>query len=119
MFSFDPDPRTRHTIWTCVLGGYFSRLPPYAVTQTEVQRFLALPNMNRVKRALVINFVGLVIIMFLTFFTGLLVYAKFYDCDPLRSNQVSNSDQILPLFVSQTSHNIPGLLGLFTAGKNL
>ncbi|XP_021955971.1 sodium-coupled monocarboxylate transporter 2 [Folsomia candida] len=120
VLNFDPDPRTRHTIWTCIFAGYFFWLPSYAATQLQVQRFLSMPNMSRVKRALAINFFGLIVIVGLCFFTGLVIFAKFHDCDPLNKTgadpHVENSDQLLPLFVSETSDGIPGLLGLFIAG---
>lgn len=48
--SFDPDLRTRHTIWTCIFAGYFFWLPPFAATQVQVQRFLSMPDMKTVKR---------------------------------------------------------------------
>ncbi|KAA0203011.1 hypothetical protein HAZT_HAZT006214, partial [Hyalella azteca] len=40
-FSLDPDPRTRHTLWTQVLGGSVTYLSLYAVNQAQVQRLLA------------------------------------------------------------------------------
>jgi len=52
VYSFDPDPRTRHTIWTCLVGGYFVWLPTYAATQIQVQRFLSLPTISRARRLL-------------------------------------------------------------------
>lgn len=47
---FDVDPRTRHTVWTCLIGGYFVWLPTYAATQIQVQRFLSLPTLSRARR---------------------------------------------------------------------
>jgi len=49
-YSFDPDARTRHTMWTSVIGGYFFWLPPFASTQIQVQRFLSIPMISRVRR---------------------------------------------------------------------
>lgn len=43
----DVDPRTRHTIWTAVIGGYFQWLPMYA-NQAQIQRYVSLPNMRAV-----------------------------------------------------------------------
>ena len=40
-FSFNPDPRIRHTFWTLTVGIFFVWLPPYTVDQQMVQRFSA------------------------------------------------------------------------------
>ncbi|CAL8121840.1 unnamed protein product [Orchesella dallaii] len=116
VLNFDPDPRTRHTIWTCIIAGYFFWIPSYAATQLQVQRFLSMPDMKTVKRALIINFVGLIIIVALCFFTGLIMFAKYSDCDPLTAEEIEKSDQLVPYFVMETVDGVPGLLGLFIAG---
>ncbi|CAG7716897.1 unnamed protein product [Allacma fusca] len=92
--SFDTDPRTRHTVWTAIIGGYFYWLPMYAATQAQVQRYLSLPSLSSARKAVVIN-------------TG---------CDPLKAKTITNSDQLLPLYVMGSSGDIPGLPGLFVAG---
>lgn len=49
-------------------------------------------------------------------FAGLLMYAKYADCDPFTTGQVSKSDQLLPYYVMDVAVKIPGLSGLFIAG---
>ncbi|CAG7815390.1 unnamed protein product [Allacma fusca] len=49
-FNIDPDPRTRHTLWTAILGGYFYWLPMYVVTQQRIQRYLSMPNLKVVRK---------------------------------------------------------------------
>lgn len=44
------------------------------------------------------------------------MYAKYADCDPFATGQVSKSDQLLPYYVMDVSVKIPGLSGLFIAG---
>jgi hypothetical protein len=39
--SFDPDPTVRNTFWTLAIGGAFTAMPPWTVSQAAVQRFLA------------------------------------------------------------------------------
>lgn len=39
--SFDPDPRSRYTFWTFVVGGTLVWLSMYGVNQAQVQRYVA------------------------------------------------------------------------------
>ena len=41
-------------------------------------------------RALLINLVGLIVITVLCFLAGLVIYAKYFDCDPIK-NKVKNN----------------------------
>lgn len=41
-YSWDPDPRTRHTFWTQVIGGAVMTLTLYAANQTMIQRYIAI-----------------------------------------------------------------------------
>lgn len=49
-------------------------------------------------------------------YCGLLIYAKYYDCDPLTTKLAKAKDQLLPLLVVDTLGDYPGLSGLFVAG---
>jgi hypothetical protein len=39
--SFNPDPTIRNTFWTLTIGGAFTVMFPWTVSQAAVQRFLA------------------------------------------------------------------------------
>ena len=65
--------------------------------------------------ALVISYIGFLIIFTLTCLCGILSYAKYYDCDLISSGKVAKSEQILPFYVMDILGNIPGLPGLFVA----
>ena len=49
-------------------------------------------------------------------YTGLVIFAAFYDCDPVLSKKIKKYDQILPYFIIKTTSNIPALPGIFVAG---
>lgn len=46
----------------------------------------------------------------------MLVFATYYNCDPLESGRIKAYDQILPLFVMETVGHLRGVPGLFIAG---
>ncbi|KAG7158323.1 sodium-coupled monocarboxylate transporter 2-like [Homarus americanus] len=116
LIDFDPDPTTRHTFWTLVIGGYFTWITIYGVNQAQIQRYLSVQTKQMAVNALWINFVGLFILMLTCCFGGMVVYANYHDCDPIRSGVVDKGDQLFPLFVMDTLGQWRGLPGLFVAG---
>ncbi|XP_045109489.1 sodium-coupled monocarboxylate transporter 2-like [Portunus trituberculatus] len=116
LIDFDPDPTTRHTFWTLIVGGYFTWITIYGVNQAQVQRYLSVQTRQMVTQALFINLVGLFILMITCAFGGMVVYAKYADCDPITSGIVKKGDQLFPLFVMDTLWEFRGLPGLFVAG---
>lgn len=59
---------------------------------------------------------GISISKTMSVFAGLLMYAKYADCDPFTTGQVSKNDQLLPYYVMNVAAKVPGLSGLFIAG---
>jgi len=114
--NWDFNPTTRHTIWSLVIGGYFTWITIYGTNQAQVQRYLCVKKLYMARRALLINLIGLVILMLVSSFAGLVIYAKYSDCDPIRSKIVKAGDQLFPLFVMESMGQFRGLPGLFVAG---
>lgn len=52
----------------------------------------------------------------LSVFTGLIIFAKYSQCDPMLTKQIEKKDQLLPYYVLDVAGHIPGLSGLFIAG---
>ncbi|XP_013380727.1 sodium-coupled monocarboxylate transporter 1-like [Lingula anatina] len=113
--DFNPDPRERHTVWTCVFGGFFTWLSVYGVNQAQVQRALTVVDLKRAQIAMWINAPGLIAILIISAMSGILIYAHYFDCDPMTNKDITNQDQLLPLFVMDKLAFVPGLPGLFTA----
>ncbi|XP_042876525.1 sodium-coupled monocarboxylate transporter 1-like [Penaeus japonicus] len=116
LVNFDPNPTTRHSIWTLVIGGYFTWIANYGVNQAQVQRYLCVKTKAMVERALWINLAGLFVLMFSCAFGGLVIFARYWDCDPIGAGVVTSADQLMPLFVMDTVGEWKGLPGLFVAG---
>ena len=47
---------------------------------------------------------------------GMVMYAFYHDCDPIKAEQVVSGEQMFPLFVMQLVGDVPGVPGLFVAG---
>jgi hypothetical protein len=48
--SFDPSPGKRHSIWSLIVGGYFTWVTIYGVNQSQVQRYLTVASMRQAKK---------------------------------------------------------------------
>ncbi|KAK6963818.1 sodium-coupled monocarboxylate transporter 1 [Biomphalaria glabrata] len=114
-FNFDFDPRVRHTFWALLIGIFFIWLPPYTVDQQMVQRFSSARSLRDAKIALLLNVPGMFIMISLCSLTGLVLFAHFANCDPLKQKKIGNPNQLLPYYVMEILGNAPGIPGLFVS----
>lgn len=114
--NFNIDPTVRHSWFSITIGGIFTQVSLYAVNQTQVQRFLTMKDYKTAVTSLWCSLPLVVLISILTSLSGLAMFSKYYDCDPLKSGRISNNDQLMSLYVLDTMGSIPGLTGLFIAG---
>ncbi|XP_015600150.1 sodium-coupled monocarboxylate transporter 1 isoform X2 [Cephus cinctus] len=116
MPSTDWNPFTRHTVWALVIGGFVHWLQVSAVNQNMLQRYLSLPNLRSAVRAMWSFILGVLILIGMCGYAGMLIYATYHECDPLITKLVRSKDQLLPLLVMDILGEFPGLPGLFVAG---
>ena len=112
VYSISIDPRVRHTIWSLLIGGTFNSLATYGFNQTQIQRYMSVRTTRGAKQALLINAVGAAVIILLSSFIGIIIYAYYANCDPSSTKQISQVDQIFPYFVMEVLGNKPGLPGV-------
>ncbi|XP_070384317.1 sodium-coupled monocarboxylate transporter 1-like [Dermacentor albipictus] len=116
LFDFHPDPTIRHSAWSLVIGGTFLWLTMYAVNQGWVQRYLSMPNVAAVRRAMWVNLMGVIALQSLLCYVGLVIFARYSDCDPISTRQVTAADQVNPFFVMDILGSYPGVPGLIVSG---
>ncbi|XP_053906552.1 sodium/iodide cotransporter [Cuculus canorus] len=113
--DFNPDPRSRYTVWTFLLGGTLVWLSMYGVNQAQVQRYVACRTEREARMALLVNQVGLFCIVSSAVACGLVMFALYKDCDPLLAGYISAPDQYMPYLVLDIFETFPGVPGLFLA----
>ncbi|NXM72785.1 SC5A5 protein, partial [Serilophus lunatus] len=113
--DFNPDPRSRYTVWTFLLGGTLVWLSMYGVNQAQVQRYVACRTEREAKMALLVNQVGLFCIVSSAVACGLVMFALYKDCDPLLAGSIAAPDQYMPYLVLDIFETTPGVPGLFLA----
>ncbi|XP_018372823.1 PREDICTED: putative sodium-dependent multivitamin transporter isoform X2 [Trachymyrmex cornetzi] len=114
--SIGLDPTIRHTWWSLLLGGACTYLILVGVNQAQVQRMLTVKNMQASQRAMWLSLPILTFLWLTICFSGLAIYSKYYNCDPLLEKRITSPDMVMPLYVMETMSNIPGVPGLFIAG---
>lgn len=62
-----------------------------------------------------ILFILVSIMLFINCGIGLIMYAYYYDCDPVRAQRLPNYDRLVPDFVQRVAGHIDGMPGLFVA----
>ncbi|XP_046882568.1 sodium-coupled monocarboxylate transporter 1 [Hypomesus transpacificus] len=114
-FNFNPDPLTRHTFWTIVVGGSIMWTSIYSINQSQVQRYISCKTLAHAKMSLYVNMVGLWVTVSLAVFSGITMFSIYKDCDPLSNGDVGALDQLLPYLVMDILAAYPGVPGLFVA----
>lgn len=56
-----------------------------------------------------------IVLFSLTWIVGMTIFANYYDCDPYTTGYIKKYDEILPFFIDDKFHYLPGILGLFLA----
>ncbi|XP_054261817.1 sodium-coupled monocarboxylate transporter 2-like isoform X2 [Macrosteles quadrilineatus] len=112
----DLDITTRHTLWTMLFGNYFYWLAACSVNQAMVQRCLAMPTLRKANYTVLILAVGIMGLVSMCCYTGLVLFAYFHDCDPVSTKMIGKSDQLLPYFVMEIAGAVPGFPGVFMSG---
>ncbi|KAL4240918.1 Sodium-coupled monocarboxylate transporter 1 [Mactra antiquata] len=113
--DFRPDPGVRHSFWALTVGSAFLWGSVYGTNQAQVQRALSCGSLKQAQIALWINFPGLNAILILSSLVGIVMYAFYSTCDPIKFGLIMASDQLYPLFVMDLLSHVPGVPGLFVA----
>ncbi|XP_019874461.2 sodium-coupled monocarboxylate transporter 1-like isoform X2 [Aethina tumida] len=114
--NLDLDLHSRHTLLALTIGGFIHTLNSSALNQNMTQRYLSLPSIKSARRSLWIFTFGTILIILLSGYAGLLLFATYHKCDPLTTMLAREKDQLLPLLVMEILGDFPGLPGIFVAG---
>lgn len=131
LHSMKFDLTTRQTFWNMLIGLLVSRASYMGLDQTSVQRIVSVSSIHHARRfvsllvhsfvfyiftfyrVLAIFAVGFMILVSLNCFTGVVIYALYHDCDPIKAQLVSKSDKLVPYFIQDVAGNLTGMSGLF------
>ena len=113
--DFSLDLRQRHAGLDCIVGGIFTWLAVYSANQAQVQRYISIGRKVDAQKAIFLNLPGLIFLMFISGYGGILAYTKYALCDPIQNGDIDKADQILPYFVADTFGEWYGFSGMFVS----
>uniref|UniRef100_A0A9J8CVL9 Solute carrier family 5 member 5 n=1 Tax=Cyprinus carpio carpio TaxID=630221 RepID=A0A9J8CVL9_CYPCA len=113
--DFVIDPQRRYSFWSFTVGGTMVWLSMYGANQAQVQRYISCRTEKQAQLALLVNQVGLCLIVSSAATCGIVMFALYSSCDPLKTGRISAPDQYMPYLVLDIFRNHPGFPGLFLA----
>ncbi|KAK9508147.1 hypothetical protein O3M35_007872 [Rhynocoris fuscipes] len=116
VLNFDPNPFSRYSAWSISLSTMLFALYNSCTNPGIIQRYLSLPTYSKARTVVIGSGLANIAMGILEITLGVLVYTVYHDCDPLMSKAISNPDQLIPHYIMNMDHKIPGLTGLFLAG---
>ncbi|KAK0423715.1 hypothetical protein QR680_008293 [Steinernema hermaphroditum] len=109
------DPAQYVSVWIILFSSAALNLSQYAVNQMAAQRYCSLPTLKDAQKSLFLIAPLYLIISLLACFMSFVIFAYFYNCNPLETGEISAYDQLAVLFAIKVSDGIPGLVGVFLA----
>ncbi|CAL4084603.1 unnamed protein product, partial [Meganyctiphanes norvegica] len=106
--NMDPNPFIRHTFWSVQVLGLYFITSSVGLMQPQFQRLTSV-------RSIKISQHYTNLIWSLFYYSGLVAYATYKDCDTLTTGKIEKADQILVYMVGDKLSHLPGMTGLFVA----
>ncbi|KAH3773444.1 sodium-coupled monocarboxylate transporter 1-like [Dreissena polymorpha] len=113
--NFDASPLERHTFWTLVFGGFMTSMTIYASNQAMIQRYLSMQTKRQAQTALYLQLPASIVFTTLLVFTGLVLFARYHDNDPVKLCLINKRDQLIPWLVMDVLGKVHGFPGLMVA----
>ncbi|XP_065354580.1 sodium-coupled monocarboxylate transporter 2-like [Calliphora vicina] len=107
------DFTTRSTFWNCLISSTVTWTTFLGLDQSSIQRIVSLPRLKQARHSLIIFGFVFVIIMAFNCLTGIVMYARYHDCDPLAAGYVEKADKLMPFFVQDVVGHLKGMPGVF------
>jgi len=113
-FDFDLTPYKRMTTWSVVINRMVLFLYVCGTGQASYQRYCSMPTQKKANMVVIGSIPYTFLLQLCAFFMGWIAFAHYQlaGCDPMASGQLSNPNQVIPLFVMEV-FNFPGAPGLF------
>ncbi|CAG0882591.1 unnamed protein product [Darwinula stevensoni] len=114
-FNTSLSPFERHSFWWIFLSITCTWFTVNGPTQSAMQRYNSVPTMRKAQLSVLLVIPIGVGIISLSCFSGLVAFASYKGCDPLKAGLIKKKDEIIPYFVMDKLGHLVGLPGVFLA----
>lgn len=114
-FLFNLDPTMRHSTWSLLVGGVFLNLTFLGPNQMLIKNYRTCLSETKAKKSIWIGMLLCGLFQILAVFTGIVMYSFYRNCDPYTAGQLTRTAELLPYFIVDVFHLIPGLPGLLVS----
>lgn len=112
-FDMSFDFQKTFTFWSVVVGSTITWTMSMCTNQTMIQRYCSLKSIKKARAALYVNILGVGGTLTLSAFCGLVLFAHYHQCDPVKASVINKYDEMMPYFVMDVLGHLPGMTGLF------
>nr|XP_039270158.1 sodium-coupled monocarboxylate transporter 2-like [Styela clava] len=98
-----------------LLGGVGQKLNSQGLSQQIVQRYQSCKSLRHAQYAALFYIVPTSLIFLINVGNGLVMYAYFEGCDPVKSGEIEEIDQGVPYMTLKLFADIPAMSGIFVA----
>ncbi|KAF8355453.1 hypothetical protein PRIPAC_97076 [Pristionchus pacificus] len=97
-----------NSLWINIFSGTISWLASFGVNQLAIQRYSSLPTLKQAQSIIYFNIIPFLILCTLVSSIGLVALAYYYNCSPLETGEIHDTDHIVILFARD--HSLDGHL---------
>ncbi|CAJ0602934.1 unnamed protein product [Cylicocyclus nassatus] len=113
LFRFDPRLDQYSSVWINVVSGTITWLAWFGVNQLAMQRYASLPNLKQAQQIIYWTLAPFTILCSAVAFIGFIALAYFYNCNPIETGQITETDHLTIIFAKDVLQPTPGLFGLY------
>nr|CDJ95676.1 Sodium solute symporter domain containing protein [Haemonchus contortus] len=115
LFRHDPRIDQYNSIWINLFSGTITWLASFGVNQLAIQRYASLPSLHKAQNIIYCTLIPFIILCSIVAFVGFITLAYFYNCNPVETGEIADTDHITILFARDILQPTPGLFGLYVS----
>ncbi|KJH52799.1 transporter, SSS family [Dictyocaulus viviparus] len=115
VFRFDLRIDQYNSVWINLISGTITWLASFGVNQLAIQRYASLPTLEQAQRIIYYTLLPFFILCSVVAFVGFITLAYFYNCNPIETGEILETDHLTILFARDILQPTPGLFGLYVS----
>ncbi|EYB97813.1 hypothetical protein Y032_0137g2040 [Ancylostoma ceylanicum] len=115
LFRFDLRIDQYNSVWINLMSGIVTWLAYFGVNQLAIQRYASLPTLRQAQQIIYWTLIPFAVLCSTVAFVGFMVLAYFYNCNPIETGEITETDHLTILFARDILQPTPGLFGIYVS----